>query len=264
MFNLINIGSFDLKGNQHGFHGCSLYFDVYRKGDMLMIEFVNNAILPIQVKRDEGGANMLFVRSHPLFDSALMDYEVITMQLFSGINAIDVDAVLLVGDPDNPRLKALVQTKTFGYISFAPNSKTSYSFEELSAWCKARGVAIPVGFCSALAQFTGTFGYELQRQNELYIVKFPNGFKFPIIRTPYGMKFVDHDVCFGSALRCLCVKVRSIDKDSVVFRVVIIAGEDGHHLMCCDNIKYGREFIEYGGRTIKTALITKQLLMSGS
>lgn len=260
MITLIKAGSFNLQGNKVG---PTLQFDVYRKGGMLVVEFLNNAVLPIKVKRDIGGANMLYVRNHPLFKSAVGDDEVLNIWFFFGLTASDVDISLTVGDLNSPRLSALVQMHTYGYISFAPDSQTSYSYEEMSAWCSANGVVIPVGFTSALSQFAGNAGYECLHNGDRYLISFPNGFKFPIFRHEFGIRVVDSDICFASAIRCICVRVRYIDRDMVVFRLAIVAGENGDHIMCRDNIKYSRETIEYCGRVVKSSIITKQMLMSG-
>lgn len=261
MGNLQNIGSFSLSGEKLKF---SLNFDVYRRADMLVLEFLNNAFLPMQVKRDcPGGANMLYVKSHPVFDSAISDDEQISIRLYGGVTAGDADIELIVGDLQKPRLSSSIQIRTYGCMGFNDRKRTSYSYEEISAWCKARGVVPPVGFCSALAQFSGHFGYECNKHGNLYVISFPNGFRFPILRHSFGVTVVDSDICFGSAIRCLCVRVREISDDHVLFRLTIVSGSDGEHIMQRDNIRYGREYVEYGGRKVRTTVLTKQLLMSG-
>lgn len=253
---MTNIGSFNLNGEKLKF---SLHFDVYRVSNIIVIEFFNNGILPIQLEHVTKGYK-LSILGHELFKEPVSEDAVFDIQLETAPYAAGTEIILL---SNSPVQLTSIQVKTFGELSFRPNSDVKIEFGDIQLWCRRNDITMPVGLTNSGVQIVMTYGFSYSSTQRYILFGFPNGMKFPVFREQYGLKIVESDLIFDNSIRCVALKLRQMTPDFVRFRLLFFLGDTDYHIMCCDDIKYGRETIEYGGVSLKTAQLTKRLFLRG-
>lgn len=252
---MLYLGSFGLSGKTLGF---PKHFNTYRKGDILVIEFINNAVLPIRV-RDEGhGLYSLWVKERRLFDSGIADNAVLNLSMRGGLTAVDVDVELSVGRGVR-NLQTNIGVAVSGEVRLEPYPTMVFGVEEMIKWREENAIKAPEGCSAWVGDISRTPGHSLVIGSDAFVIGFPNGFRFPIMRACQSLRVVNTDIRFGvSSPSGLFLRTKSITEDAVLFRVNFVANGS---IFVVDDIYYTREYAEYEGERVKSADLTKWLML---
>lgn len=248
---------FDLDGN---ILCVSEAVEVKRVGETLVIEFINNLLLPLRIVQSKDGGfdcrliSSTVVRVYP--DRPSQRVIMLSIERIAVIGSIDF--IIQVGDGQSYWLDGhygTVQQDNSIYL----DSLIYDSFGVLR-WAKQYGVNRVFG-CSYSESLVSSvnFGCCIVDNACYCLVQFANGMSFPVFRTQSGVLVCGEYYTrrFPNMLM-LFVKVYEIRSGYVRFRLVLYE-PDTFHIF--DNIEFASEGIRYEDNFISTRLLTKQLVM---
>lgn len=257
------IGGFNIKGEMRM---RSDYFTVYRKGDMLVLEFINNVVLPLRVYQYGPNGYNCWVQAFRLFSDEVAEDDIIVVRRRRMLSGSDIYVQLSVLGKSADLYSVNIEVCLSGKVQLFMNPGTkeeftniAYSDSSMRDWCRGHGVRIPEG-CSYIDCTTiCTGGCSLEVTPSLFLVGFPNHFKFPIIRTESGVSIVGNDIQLRFPTTCgLLVNIKCVTADFVVFHVVFV---DNWAFVRANDIVYTRDYAKYAGRSMKSVDITKSMLL---
>lgn len=228
----------------------SQYLDVYRKGQMLVIELVNNLIVPFRVVSMSNGGVGLYLVNELAF-TVDNEHSAITVVISNLSIYSDIQFDLIV-DAKSYNCSATAGSR------IVVGKSTSLEFDVLK-WCKKYGIRLPDGCVYSSKGMYINRGCDVDTQDNRIIVSLPGGLKFPILRTASGLriaginverKYPDSFIVF--------IKVRSRHDDVVHFRISVW---EPQFLTVLDDVVYSKFGVSHEGTVISGVEITKQLLL---
>lgn len=246
---------FDLSGNY-----SSGVVTMYRLDDLLVIEFINNAVLPIKIQRVKYADNIcsLWVCGRRLFNCDVADSEKFHI-MSCGVSGNSVVASFMYGD-------RISEATVYIYGLFEDTSNVRgvsivLSSAEVSNWCGGNGVVVPNG---------AMFSYDCVCNGELcgivakhssFLIKFSNGLCFDIWRKPCVAKILETEFKFGtSEIDSVYIRVIQLTNTCVRFRVIFASGE---WLQVADEVYLDSSCASFAGAEMSVTQMSKLTLIGG-
>lgn len=247
---MLYVGSFKLDGTSVS---NSARFSVFRKGNVLAIEFLNNIVLPFVVIEVDNRC-ILCVGPYEVLN-VRMD-AVLSVRMRGGMTATDVDFEL----SDGRGIVSNINVTFSGDVMLTPYPEKHILAKEFESWILKCGVVRPEGCSQWVGQFAGTPGHSFDISPEWFIIGFPNGFRFPMQRHATGVKIVESVMQFPlGGPSGFFLRTKFCDIDKVHFTISFVAGGG---LVTAEDIVYTKDYAEFSGNRVKTVDLTKQLFMS--
>ena len=240
---------FDVEGNVSM---ESKYVSVYRKGDMLVIVFLNLLFVPFMVKTIWPGRYALMIKDEDVL-RVHKQREPITL-IVDGIDNTGIRFELWIGSGNAIRCSVVAGYK----ISIG---ETLFLEVEVYEWAREHGVVDPVGCAVTTQNAILERGCELRWLGDDLVVGFPNGYRFILFRLKDRIRVVQTDVpCENPKSAMIVVSVSELSETNVRFRVVVWYYGD---MTIFDDVIYDRSGVHYGDDYMSSRQITKRLVLGG-
>jgi len=247
---IVSLGKFNLRGRYEG-HSC----EVVRKGDMLVLTFINNAVVAFHLIPVGDGTYSMHIRHIEAF--ILREDEMIELSLYSDWNVANICLHLAFGTMSfymDVGVKSSVSCHFFGERRQVIDGAVYMS------WLTSKSVRVPVGLCFSGNNSVRTFGWDYKIRKNVTIVIFPNKMAFPIVKTPFGVRIVKTDICFADDIRNVFIRTNHYSKDFIDFRLIL---QSGDNFVYFDSIRVDADGATYKRGRLSSGEVAKLMLLSG-
>lgn len=248
------IGEFDVMGNI--IRPCKL-FSVRRVGSLLLLEFINNTRIPLEVIKYSNELYNLSVVRSTLFKSRFVKTDCIRIYMYCDTLFNEMDVRIEVFSFDN----AYIETKRDGSIVVQHgNNYTSYNTGDVSRFiwdfgigilrgCNYnQGIALPIPMWEDYNIKVTTYGV---------VISLMDGVKVPIVE-----RNGDLHLC-GVSVGCSVKDMEYLFVRYFEDKGYISLGFVKEDIIICDNVRVSQNNVSYLGETLSSAEVAKQLLYIG-
>lgn len=254
---------FDLTGKVYT---ASPFVTVKRVGMMLVLEFLNNAFIPILLapkksilplsKKDTFDC---YLYKQLLFNQSLrLDDKVMAEISYDSFTA-EFDVIFYV---DKSGYSVYVRACVDSSVVIKYSAKVvTFMYEDLKNFAKTFNVVAPSGCGVGKAWFQYVSKYDVNIDENHIVVKFPNGMRFPIIDSGSGLRVVKSQLGWHVCdINALFVRDFYMTDEAVMFRLVFVVDGHFHNL---GNVKYTKKVAIHDGKRVNTVDYTKWLFLRG-
>lgn len=233
---------FDIDGNVY--HSCP-YCSVYRNRYMLVVEFINNSILPMLLEQDGENGRLVVLGTKVL---SVRKNLTITIKCMNSDSSIS----FVLESEDESVIGTIADNSAIDIGAFR------FRYSQVLGWAKSHNIERPVG-CVRTCKGSVILNHcRIVNFANYFVACFQNGFKFPIFLESNGVRVVQETVeCskFGT-----CVRVYECDEYQVRFSVAIY-WKNGIRVF--DDIVYTPKGVRYGSQFLSGGSIAKLMLLGG-
>lgn len=227
---------------------ASPYATAYRKGDMFVIEFINNIFVPFLIVENSDYYSFFVMgtrvfKLHSIYSPIRVSIK--HLQVIGGIDFfIDVEGSHYIG---SAILGLNVELGAFRFLE-----------SQLIRWASARGVEAPAGCVrTAKGEVIERDCTLINRVSSLVIHPY-NGFNFPILVTDEGIRVLDIDVACSSYMLFVRLYERSVEYAR--FRIAVVWP---NNLRVFDNMEWTIDGVRCGDSFLSGGSIAKLLVLGG-
>lgn len=246
---------FDLAGRVYT---ASAFVTVKKCGDIIVLEFLNNAFIPILAVRNGAGYDCIIYK-HKLFRCPVDYTDAISVNISYDSFTSEFGCSFDAGQPfDGTMVRACCD----GSVVIRYSTRVAqFQFEDLKNFAASYGAKAPLGCGAAKAWWHSTGGYDIDTSEKSIVVCFPNGMKFPMVDYGNGLRLVKSDLGFHvSDIHAMFIRELVMTDSSVRFNLVV---ERQGRFTTYSNIKYTKKVAMYNGESLGTVEFTKWLFLRG-
>lgn len=227
------------------------FVKVTLQADMIVVEFVTNSVLPLQVIHWFGKLYRLAIGGNVVFRDVKKNDRVI-IRVQDSLLCGDVKFSITVGS-----------TVKYGHIVAGNNiwfQGDNFIGVEVAEWAVKHGVCYPIG-CDFMvnAAMYKELGCKVNLQPGFADVELAYGVHFPIFLGKEGVFVLNKLVPVKDASEAM-VFIRVNSMESGVIRFNVAVWEVGHMRVFKD-LEYFETGCSYGDKFVKKSILTKQLLL---
>lgn len=239
--------TFDIRGNVAN---VSPYLTVDKQGDMLILEFLCGAILPLLVKRTWFGRYDLYIMKEKVL--SIWDASTPIDIVFSDFDCSKVTYDIFGG-------KCLVRGRVIlGDRVVA--SEHVFLEKDIFAWVAEQGVVLSKSCVYTVDDKVAERGCGIRKSKSGYLVTLPNGFRFPMLVSGEVLKVIGVPIkCIFVNFLLISIHVIHFDDSHARFRIELF---DSGYLRVFEDVVYDKTGLRCSDAFLSSSQITKMLVLS--
>lgn len=241
------------------------FFTVSRKGDMLSLEFINNVVIPIRMRKETSGGYNCFIQAFRIFGDAVPEDArfVVHRKSMLDSNSVSVEITVLGewADKYGVNIDAYASGKMQIHMTREtdpPFTPVNYDDVSMQRWVRETGVHRPEGCCRVDFKVGCTAGCSLDQPSGMYIIGFPNGFRFPVFVVEHGVVIAGKEIPLRYHVGDFFVNIKCVTAAFVVFSIIF---SDNESMVAVRDIVYTKDYAKYGDSQVDTISLTKRIVL---